>query len=40
MLQQLSLTPDLIVFTGYASDGLRMGQALDALHDQDHTSLE
>jgi ABC-type branched-subunit amino acid transport system substrate-binding protein/tRNA A-37 threonylcarbamoyl transferase component Bud32 len=34
MLQQLSSTPGLIVFTGYASDGLRLGQALDALGDQ------
>ena len=31
MLQGLTSTPDLIVFTGYASDGLRMGQALDTI---------
>ena len=31
MLHKLARTPDLIVFTGYASDGLRMGQALDTL---------
>lgn len=31
MLKQLSSTPDLIVFAGYASDGLQMGQALDTM---------
>lgn len=31
ILEQLNRVPDLIVFTGYASDGLRMGQALDTM---------
>jgi ABC-type branched-subunit amino acid transport system substrate-binding protein len=34
MIQQLTTKPDLIFFAGYASDGLRMGQALDTLGDR------
>jgi ABC-type branched-subunit amino acid transport system substrate-binding protein len=34
IIQGLSSKPDLIFFAGYASDGLRLGQALDTIGDK------